>query len=160
MLKETTAASMGEDTRFQEMLGRLKQNGLRLTPQRMAIVRILAGSTAHPSVEQIHTAVRQNFPTTSLATVYKTVSMLKEMGEVMELGFGDSRNRYDANQPFTHPHLICTHCRQITDAHPATLHHLAEELARKSGYRILNHRLDFYGICPACQTKEPRTGVT
>ncbi len=160
MLTETTALSGKADARFREMLARIKQNGLRLTPQRVAIVRMLAGSSAHPSVEQIHAAVRRNFPTTSLATVYKTVAILKEMGEVMELGFGDTSNRYDANQPFSHPHLICTRCRQITDSHPAALDSLAQELARESGYRILHQRIDFYGICPACQKKEPHATVT
>ena len=54
--------------------------------------------------------VKKVFPTTSLATVYKTVALLKELNEVLELGFPEGSNRYDGNKPYPHPHLICTKC--------------------------------------------------
>jgi Fur family peroxide stress response transcriptional regulator len=124
-----------------------------LTPQRMAVLRILATSDGHPSVEQIYDRVRQDFPMTSLGTIYKTVTLLKEMGEVLELGFSDDSNRYDGNKPYPHPHLICVECRRIIDPDIPGLGMIPEQVGEKTGYQILTHRLDFYGVCPECQEK-------
>ncbi len=140
--------------RLNELIARLKERGHRLTPQRMAVLKILADDEGHPSVEQIYERVKADFPMTSLATIYKTVTLLKEMGEVMELGFSDDSNRYDGNKPYPHPHLICTKCRNIVDAEVATLSELPQEVARSTGYQIVGHRLDFFGICPRCQGQD------
>jgi Fur family peroxide stress response transcriptional regulator len=140
--------------RLDELVDKLKERGNRLTPQRMAVLKILAASEGHPSVEQIYECVKVDFPMTSLATVYKTVTLLKEMGEVLELGFSDDSNRYDGNKPYPHPHLICTKCRNILDPEVATLGELRREVAQSTGYRIMSHRLDFFGVCPQCQEKE------
>ena len=137
--------------RLETMIKKLKELDFRLTPQRLAVLKILAESTGHPSVEDIFKQVKPNFPTTSLATIYKTVNLLKEIGEVVELDFSEQSNRYDGNRPYPHPHLICTKCKTIMDPDMATVEDLSKELARKTGYEILNHRLDFFGICPRCQ---------
>jgi len=133
------------------VIKRLKKKGCRITPQRLAIIRILAESNVHPTVEEIYERVRVNFPTTSLATVYKTVSVMKELGEVLELEFSSDQNRYDGHNPSPHPHCICVKCRSIVDPELGSLAHITRELASGTGYRILSHRLDFYGICPKCQ---------
>jgi len=140
--------------RLDELITRLKGRGHRLTPQRMAVLRILAASEEHPSVEQIYECVKADFPMTSLATIYKTMTLLKGMGEVLELGFSDGGNRYDGIRPYPHPHLICTKCRNIVDPEVPTLSELPQEVARSTGYRLVSHRLDFFGICPQCQEKE------
>jgi Fur family peroxide stress response transcriptional regulator len=137
--------------RLDEMITRLKERGHRLTPQRMAVLKILAADEGHPSVEQIYERVKADFPMTSLATIYKTVTLLKEMGEVLELGFSDDSNRYDGNKPYPHPHLICTQCRNIVDPQVVTLSELPQKVAQSTGYRIVSQRLDFFGICPQCQ---------
>jgi Fur family peroxide stress response transcriptional regulator len=142
------------EIRLDELTTRLRERDHRLTPQRMAVLKLLAVSEGHPSVEQIHERMKADFPMTSLATIYKTVTLLKEMGEVLELGFSDDSNRYDGNKPYPHPHLICTKCKNIMDAEVATLSELRQEVARSTGYRIVSHRLDFFGICPQCQKKE------
>jgi len=133
------------------MITRLREEGFRLTPQRMAIVKILASNEEHLSADKIYARVKADFPFTSLATIYKTVTLLKSLGEVMELGFVDDSNRFDGARPFPHPHLICTKCRKIVDPDLPALSDLPKELARKTGYDILNHRLDFFGVCPRCQ---------
>ena len=133
--------------------GKLKTRGYRLTPQRIAILKILV-STGHPGVDQVYEAVRANFPTTSLATVYKTVTLLKEMGEILELGFGNEGNRYDGNKPYPHPHLICIKCKRIIDPDGVALTELSQQVASTTGFRIVSHRIDFYGICPQCQEQE------
>jgi Fur family peroxide stress response transcriptional regulator len=139
--------------RLAELIGKLKQRGYRLTPQRMAVLKILAHSDGHPSVDKIYEQVRDSFPMTSLGTVYKTITLLKDMGEVLELGFSDDSNRYDGNKPYPHPHLICIKCKNIIDPDINTLESLPSVVAQKYGYQILGHRLDFYGICPECQAK-------
>jgi Fur family peroxide stress response transcriptional regulator len=142
------------DGRLNEMINTLREEGCRLTPQRLAVVKVLAESEEHLNVEKIYGRVKADFPYTSLATIYKTLTLLRKIGEVMELGFGDDNNRYDGIRPFPHPHLICIKCKKITDPDISTLSEIPQKLARKTGYHILNHRLDFFGICPQCYGKE------
>jgi Fur family peroxide stress response transcriptional regulator len=140
--------------RFDAIVKALKENDQRLTPQRLAIVRILAGSEGHPNVEAIYEALRGDFPTMSLATVYRNVILLKSLGEVLELGFPDGGNRYDGNKPYPHPHVICVRCKKIIDPALATLKDMTAEVAEETGFRILTHRLDFFGICGECAAKD------
>ena len=143
--------SMEPQKRVDEMLSKLKSRDFRITPQRMAILKILAASEGHPSVDAIYQEVKALFPTTSLATVYKTVSLLKELNEVLELGFPDGSNRYDGYNPVPHPHAICMTCKKIMDPELMNIDELSEEMSRKTGYKIFHHRLDFFGLCPDCQ---------
>jgi len=138
-------------TRLQDLVNSVRDQGYRLTPQRMAVLSILAESHAHPSAQDIYQQVRVDFPMTSLATVYKTITLLKEMGQVLELGFSDDSSRYDGRQPTPHPHLICVRCKKIVDWEPDILMDLAGQVAETSGYRIIGHRLDLLGVCPDCQ---------
>jgi Fur family peroxide stress response transcriptional regulator len=149
--KQHISRSADPQVRLETMIAKLKKLDFRLTPQRLAVLKILAKSDGHPSVEDIYRQVKPGFPTTSLATIYKTVNLLKEIREVVELDFGGQSNRYDGNKPYPHPHLICTKCKTIVDPDVETLAELSEELAKKTGYEIVNHRLDFYGICPRCK---------
>jgi Fur family transcriptional regulator, peroxide stress response regulator len=140
-------------SRFEQMLAKLEEHGFRITPQRIAVLRVLAASEDHPSVEMIYEKVRREFPTTSLATIYKTVTLLREMNEVLELGFPEGSNRYDGHKPYPHPHVICTKCRKIIDPDLERLTDLKKELVSETGFQITSHRLDFFGICPDCQKK-------
>ncbi|MGQ9689134.1 MAG: Fur family transcriptional regulator [Desulfobaccales bacterium] len=140
--------------RFKQMVTVLKAKGHRLTPQRLAILKILAKSDGHPSAETIFEQVRATFPTTSLATVYNTINMLKAEKEVLELGFAHMSSRYDGNKPFPHPHSICTACGRIVDPECRTLDALIEEMARQTGYCLTHHQICFFGLCPECQKKE------
>ena len=108
----------------------IKRQGYRITPQRLAILKILAASAGHPSVEQIYNRVKQDFPTTSLATVYKTVVLLKNEGEILELGFANGSRRYDGNKPYPHPHLICLECQNIFDPEVTMLQNLYYTILR------------------------------
>jgi Fur family peroxide stress response transcriptional regulator len=139
------------DVRLEELIKKLRERGCRLTPQRRAVLTILIEDRDHPSVEQIYDQVKQDFPMTSLATVYKTVALLKEMGEVREIESGQGRNRYDGYDPSLHPHLICVECKRIVDLDLPALSELAETVAQQMGYQVLRHRFDFFGICPQCQ---------
>jgi len=140
-------------SRFDSMLSKLREKGYRITPQRLAILKILAESQGHPGAEDIHSLVRTDFPTTTIATVYKTMAVLKITGEVLELEFSGDYNRYDGKKPGPHPHLICIKCKRIVDPDFTSLAEMTEKLASQTGYKLIGHRLDFYGICPECQQK-------
>jgi Fur family peroxide stress response transcriptional regulator len=140
----------GSEERFEQLVAKLKERDFRLTPQRVVLLHLIAASEGHPSAAHLYEQIRAQFPTTSPATVYKTLHLLKEMDEVLELGFSNDDNRYDGNRPFPHPHLICIRCRKIIDPQVSLVEDLTDEVARQTGYEVLSHRLDFYGICPDC----------
>ena len=140
------------DRRLNQMLSKLKEHDFRLTPQRLAVLKVLAVSEGHPTVERIYETVRAEFPTTSIATIYKTVNLLKELNEVLELGFPDGSNRYDGNKPYPHPHVICTECNKIIDPDLSGFKDLTKEVIEETGFQILNHRVDFFGTCLDCQS--------
>ena len=148
------ADSANIDQRFNQMLSKLKEHDFRLTPQRLAVIKLLAVSEGHPSVERIYETVRAEFPTTSIATIYKTVNLLKQLNEVLELGFPDGSNRYDGNNPDPHPHVICTKCKKIIDPNLGSLRDLKKEVVKKTGFQILNHRVDFFGTCRDCRSRK------
>ena len=137
-------------TRRTRVVEKLRTSGHRLTPQRMAVIDVLLRTKKHPTAEQIYEQVRADFPMTSLATIYKTVTVLKEMGEVLELGSSDGSNHYDGT-PHPHPHLICVQCRSIVDVQGDLLEDLPQEVAQRTGYQIVGHQFDLFGICPSCQ---------
>jgi Fur family peroxide stress response transcriptional regulator len=136
--------------RFETIVEKLRDNGHKITPQRLAIVKILAKSDGHPSVEDIHLQLKNDFPTMSLATVYRNIVLIKSMGEVLELGFPDGSNRYDGKKPYPHPHVVCIKCRKIVDPSLVGLDELKKAVALETNFKILNHRLDFFGICGSC----------
>ena len=140
--------------RLDRIIQSLRKKGYRLSPQRLAILKILAQSREHPSVAQIRAMIKADFSTTSPATVYKNVSLLKSMGEVLELGFGNKSSRYDGYNPHPHPHVICNCCGRIVDPEYKAMARLSREISRKTGFRITSHRLDFFGLCSECQNKK------
>lgn len=136
--------------RFDAIVRTLRAHNHKLTPQRLAIVRVLADSEGHPGAESIHEQLKEKFPTMSLATVYRNIQLIKSLGEVLELGFPDGSNRYDGKKPYPHPHLVCIRCKCIMDPDLESLADMTTELAEETGFRVLSHRLDFFGLCPAC----------
>ena len=142
------------EKRFETIIQKLRDNGHKITPQRLAIVKILARSEGHPSVENIHGRIKKDFPTMSLATVYKNILLIKSLGEVLELGFPDGSNRYDGNKPNPHPHVICIRCKKIVDPDLDNLDEMEKQVESDTNFKILNHRLDFFGICSNCRAEE------
>ena len=151
------ADATNTELRLNQMLSKLKEHDFRLTPQRLAVLKVLAASEGHPTVERIYETVRAEFPTTSIATIYKTVNLLKQLNEVLELGFPDGSNRYDGNKPYPHPHVICTECNKIIDPNLGSLDDLTKEVIRETGFQIENHRVDFFGTCRDCQSGDRKS---
>jgi Fur family peroxide stress response transcriptional regulator len=137
--------------RLENLVTTLRKRGHRLTPQRMAVLKILLNDGEHFNVEQIYERVRADFPMTSLSTVYKTVAVLKDMGEVLELSLDDNCKHYDGSKPYPHPHLVCVQCKSVKDIDVDSLSELPQKVAQQTGYRIVRHRVDFFGVCPQCQ---------
>ncbi len=136
--------------RFTELITLLKERDFRLTPQRLELVRLIAASEGHPGAAQLYARVKARFPTMSQATVYKTLALLKEMGQVLEIDLhGDSH--YDGNRPQPHPHLVCTGCGQIMDGEVSLDAQALKKLEETSGYTILRPQIFLYGLCPRCK---------
>jgi Fur family peroxide stress response transcriptional regulator len=143
------------DQRLEQLVRRLREHGYRMTPQRMAVLQELLRTDDHPSVEGIYRGLQPAYPMMSLATVYKTVATLKELGEVLELEFSDGHNRYDAHMPQPHAHLVCRRCDRIEDYPIAELDQLMASAAAGSSYHLQSMRLDFYGLCGRCGGSAP-----
>ena len=141
-------------SRFDVIIEKLKQSNHKITPQRIAIVKILSESQDHPSVEAIHKALKKDFPTMSLATIYRNILLIKTLGEVIELEFSEWSNRYDGKRPYSHPHVICIECKKIVEPNLSHLEDMQNEVADETGFKILRHRLDFFGICSDCRIKK------
>ena len=142
------------DDRLETLIAQLREQDCRITPQRLALLEMLVHSDEHLSAAQLYERLQTRFPTMSLATVYKTLNLLKDMGEVTEISFSDGDTHYDASDPTPHIHIICTQCHRISDAPFIAAPDISEELAAQTGYQITGHRFDFYGICPDCQTNQ------
>ena len=124
--------------------------GIKLTPQRIAILDYLEGNRSHPSAEDVYRAVLKKFPTMSFATVYNTLETLRGRGLVAELTGDPGKKRFDPN---THPHhhLICTQCRRIMDVHAEFLLPVTDR--DRAGFEITGNHIEFYGTCPDCKKR-------
>jgi Fur family peroxide stress response transcriptional regulator len=136
--------------RFDELLVALRERNFRLTPQRVELVRLIAASDGHPSASQLYAKIQTQFPTMSQATVYKTLALLKEMNQVLEIDLRDD-SRYDGNRPDPHPHLICMKCNKIVDGDLELDLSSIRKLEKTSGYQIVRPQIAFYGLCPKCR---------
>lgn len=141
-----------------EVVARLRAAGHKLTPQRLAIIEALAASHTHPTAYEIYDQVRQRFPMLGLATVYKTLDVLKGLGEVVETGFGAGGARYEPN---LHPHvnLVCRRCGRVVDV-DATLAPGGETggnllagvqaAAAQAGFTVQGGHIEYFGVCAEC----------
>jgi Fur family peroxide stress response transcriptional regulator len=136
--------------RFDELIAALKERDFRLTPQRVELVRLIATSEGHPSAAQLYAKIKTQFPTMSHATVYKTLALLKEMNQILEIDLRDD-SHYDGNRPAPHPHLICMKCNKIVDGDLDFDLSSIRKLEETSGYQIVRPQITFYGLCPDCR---------
>ena len=126
-----------------------KEKKLKLTPQRLAVYQYLKGTLEHPSAETIYKALQPNYPTMSLATVYKTLKTLVEIGLVQELNGGEGNFRYDANY-HEHAHVQCVNCGKGEDIDFIDFSSLKNLVEEKTNYKIKFNKLFFYGECNEC----------
>ncbi len=120
--------------------------GLRITEQRRVIARILSESEDHPDVEQLHSRASAIDAGISIATVYRTVRLFEEAGILERHDFGDGRARYEAAADVHHDHLIDVETGAVIEFVDQELEELQRRIAEKLGYRLVDHRLELFGV--------------
>lgn len=133
----------------------LRDKGFKVTPQRLAIYSVLAATKSHPSAEMIFTDLQTLYPTMSLATVYKTIDILREIGLVQVLNAGEDCFRYDANTD-DHPHIRCMSCGRVDDMDGVDVSGFVHTVSQTTSYQVTGQQFYFYGVCPDCQGKISR----
>ena len=137
------------------MLERLTLKGVTLTPQRMATAEYMSNSADHPTADESHRVIQRKYPTMSLATVYSTLELLKELGEIQELSIRKrGKACFDPN-PDIHHHLLCRKCGRILSIefdYPRNCPILEKETI--NGCKIEEVQAYLYGICSECMEQE------
>jgi len=132
----------------------------RWTVPREVIFDLLSRTSKHMSAKEIYTSLYKMYPGIGLTTVYRTLDLLSRMGLINKLTFGDGQNRYEFKSDKRkehHHHLICTKCGRIIDYSDFIDEELElvkkteETLAKKHNFRILDHNIEFYGLCEKCK---------
>ncbi len=134
---------------------KLKETGFKITPQRRAIIEILLkNDSEHLSSEEIYDLVRVDCPEIGLATVYRTMQLLDEIGAISKLNLDDGCIRYELNlneeDAHHHHHLICKSCGKIIEVKEDLLDNIEDEIQNLYKFNILNHDVKFYGTCDNC----------
>lgn len=122
------------------------ERGLRITDQRRTIARVLSESTDHPDVEKLHERASAIDARISIATVYRTVRLFEEAGILDRHDFGDGRARYEASPEAHHDHLIDVESGKVIEFVDPELEQLQRQIAEKLGYRLVDHRMELYGV--------------
>lgn len=139
---------------MQTIEGILRTKKIKVTPQRMAVYAVLQQAKEHPNVEMIYKKLKPSYPAISLATVYKTVDILKKAGLIQELSFGEGGLRYDF-VTIPHAHIYCKNCGKVADVKKVSLEQLLDQLliedvVKETGFHVSAMQLNFYGLCPFC----------
>lgn len=143
-------ATIEKEKLYQESLDTLKQTGVRITPQRRAVLKFMIHSDDHPTADDVYRALSPYYPQMSVATIYNNLRLLKETGLVKELTYGDTSSRFDFNSE-SHYHIICSSCGTITDFHYKGLESVEDMASKHTDYDVSHHRLEIYGLCPNCK---------
>ena len=151
-----TAGSDALDRRVRQLSQGLRDAGLRLTHQRLEIVRAIAADTTHPDVETVYTVVRERVPTISLDTVYRTLATLTDRGLITRVAFLPGPVRYDANQT-RHHHFVCTRCGLVRDVEDGDLDAIRATPEVDRIGRTEDVTVQFRGVCADCRKKEAAT---
>ncbi|RKD27914.1 Fur family transcriptional regulator, ferric uptake regulator [Caminicella sporogenes DSM 14501] len=133
----------------------LKEKGYKLTPQRRAVLdTIINNQGKHLSTEEVYDYVKKNCPEIGLATVYRTLQLLDDLGIITKINLDDGCARYELNinsDDHQHHHLICTKCGAIIEVEVDLLDHLEAEIEKNYKFEIKDHKVKFFGLCSKCQ---------
>lgn len=144
---------MVSELNLRKAIDTLKESGVRITPQRHAVLEYLLTSMTHPTADEIYKALEAKFPSMSVATVYNNLRVLRKIGLVRELTYGDDSSRFDCNMT-EHYHVICDACGEIVDFDYPALDEVELLAEQVTGFDVSHHRLELYGKCEACQKVE------
>ena len=129
------------------------ERGMRMTEQRRVIARVLESSADHPDVEELYRRSAEVDPNISISTVYRTVKLFEDTGIIERHDFRDGRSRYETVPDEHHDHLIDLKSGRVIEFQSEEIEALQEKIARKHGFRLVDHRLELYGI-PLDKTKD------
>lgn len=149
----TLAAEIAESPYVRLFRRYLKQQGLPVTQQREAVADVVFNSREHLSVEDIEARLKSRGERIGKATIYRTMEILVRSGLVEDHDFGDGFKRYENlfGQAPGHEHLVCTHCRGVTEFRSPEITRIQDEVARRHGFQPTRHRLEIYGLCADCR---------
>lgn len=122
---------------------------IRMTRQRQVILEELRKFMHHPCADEIYEVVRKQLPRISLGTVYRNLEVLSELGEIRKLEFGGTIKRFDGD-PEDHYHIRCSLCDRVDNVPMPRLKDIEARINLETDYRIIGHRLEFFGLCPEC----------
>jgi Fur family peroxide stress response transcriptional regulator len=131
------------------IIGALRKGGYKATSQRIAICRFALRGREHPSAQRIYNELKPLHPTVSLATVYKTLHVLRGLRLVQELAFPEGETRFDSYMK-PHANLVCSGCGSISDVDDPVTREMFARVAAKAKFTLMEQRLDIYGICERC----------
>jgi Fur family peroxide stress response transcriptional regulator len=137
------------DSRLEQALTKLKTTGIRMTPQRHAILAFLLNTMTHPTADEIYKALAPRFQSMSVATVYNNLKVFIEAGLVREMTYGDHSSRFDADMS-EHYHALCESCGKLVDFAYKPLDDLEKTAGIETGFHVKSHRVEVYGICADC----------
>ena len=120
--------------------------GMRMTDQRRIVARVLSTATDHPDVEELYRRASAEDPHISIATVYRTVRLFEEAGIIERHDFRDGRSRYEEAKAEHHDHLIDTRSGQVIEFYDEEIERLKSAIAERLGFRLIDHRLELYGV--------------
>jgi Fur family ferric uptake transcriptional regulator len=131
----------------------IKAKGMKYTEQRAIILQLLVSLDDHLSAEEVHEILKKEYPEQNIgiATIYRTLNFLEEVNLISSISFGKDGKKYEGNRKEHHDHLICIKCGAIVEFMSDDIEKKQEEIASKNGYKITDHTLQIYGICPKCQ---------
>lgn len=132
------------------------EKGLRMTGQRRVIARVLAEAEDHPDAEELHRRAAAIDPHISIATVYRTVRLLEESGILERHDFRDGRSRYEEVPDEHHDHLIDVQTGRVIEFHDDQIEELQRLVAEKLGYKLVDHRLELYGVPLGADSKDAK----
>jgi Fur family transcriptional regulator, ferric uptake regulator len=124
--------------------------GYRLTEPRRSVAALIADQDGHFTAAELVTAARKRRLGVGRATVFRTLDVLAELGAVERLDLPSGEHAYVGCEPAHHHHVVCSRCGRSTEVEDAGLRSFVGEVARHTGYRIDAHRLELFGVCPAC----------
>lgn len=122
------------------------EKGMKMTDQRRVIARVLSEASDHPDVEQLHQRATEIDPRISIATVYRTVRLLEDSDILTRHDFRDGRSRYEEVPDDHHDHLIDVDSGDVIEFQNEEIERLQEKIANELGYRLVDHRLELYGV--------------
>ena len=134
-----------------EVVAVLRRHGYKLTPQRRAVIHVIASSQDHLTPATIYRKVHQDHPNIGLVTIYRTLEILAELELICELHAGGICRSYTISTLQHHHHLICSNCGVVIDFTGHDLSELEQRLSIETGFEIEDHLLEFFGLCRACQ---------